>query len=120
MLALTRESTTTGLARISVEVPSSIAEKVENAIRGILALADLSDNDDEKVYTSEEVFPENTPGDRLQGLRVMLGLTQEQMAQKLGVRQTYISALENANRPISIRMAKKIAKTFDTDYRIFL
>ena len=88
MLALTRESTTTGLAKISVEVPEIIAEKVENAIRGILALADLSDTDDEQLYTSEEVFPENTPGDRLQGLRVMTGLTQEQLAEKLGVRQT--------------------------------
>lgn len=83
----------------------------------------------EKPYTTEwrrlfkkEISKQTEQGLYLQGLRHREGLTQKQLAEKLGegVSQHHISEMENGKRSISPKMAKRLAKVLGTDYRMFL
>ncbi len=55
----------------------------------------------------------------LRGLRNREGLTQEQLGQAIGVEQSNISKMERGKRQIGIKIAKRIEKIFDIDYRLF-
>ena len=59
-------------------------------------------------------------GSVLRGLRVTEGLTQADLAKVLGCPQPWISAWENGSRSLGKKIARKLAKVFRTDYRIFL
>lgn len=63
-------------------------------------------------------FPK--PAVYLSGLRHREGLTQIELAKLLGVAQYNISKMERGKRPIGKDMAKRMAKLFKTDYRMFL
>lgn len=56
----------------------------------------------------------------IRGSRYKEGLTQVQLSKRLKIPQSHISAMENGSRPIGKNMAKKLAKIFNTDYRVFL
>lgn len=51
-----------------------------------------------------------TLGDRLKSLRIDAGLTQEQLAQRIGVKKQNISRYENGRVEPNIRTAKRIAE----------
>lgn len=59
-------------------------------------------------------------GATLRGLRMREGLTQTELALKMGIAQANISKMEHGKRLIGKAMAKKFASFFHTDYRIFL
>lgn len=59
-------------------------------------------------------------GATLCDLRMREGLTQKELAQKIGIAQANISKMEHGKRLIGKAMAKKFASFFHTDYRIFL
>lgn len=48
------------------------------------------------------------------------GLTQKQLAERLGVRQAHLSLMGNSKRPIGKAMAKRFAEALGVDYRVFL
>jgi len=75
--------------------------------------------DDAFKHLNEEY---TKPGALLQGYRLKAGLTQEQLAEKLGpeVKQNHVSAMESGARPISKKMATRLAEILKTDYRRFL
>ena len=119
MSALTKKHPTEPVAKISWHgklyvVPVKIMEQY--------AIDETSDN----AHTSiDEVFSgliqkTGEPGLLLRGLRYREGLSQIQFAQKLGVTQTNLSAIENGRRTIGKELAKRIGGIFDTDYRLFL
>lgn len=56
----------------------------------------------------------------LKGLRNREGLTQQQLGEMVGIAQTNISQMERGIRSIGKQLAKRFAKFFHTDYRIFL
>ena len=56
----------------------------------------------------------------LSGLRNRQDLTQKEMADILGLKQSNISAMEKGIRPIGKKLAMKIAELFGTNYRFFL
>ncbi len=79
----------------------------------------------DELVPAEEVFKDlhkkyGRPGSVLRGLRAREGLTQVELAEKVGVPQTDISQIENGKRPIGKKMAERLSKVFDTDYRVFL
>ncbi|MDR1607124.1 MAG: helix-turn-helix domain-containing protein [Deltaproteobacteria bacterium] len=74
----------------------------------------------DELLSIEEAFPDSHPGSRLRGLRVREGITQKQMAEKLGLRKRHISEMEKGTRPITLEMAKRIDSTFDIGYKVFL
>jgi plasmid maintenance system antidote protein VapI len=47
-------------------------------------------------------------------------MTQQVLAELLDIRQSHLSEMENSKRPIGKNMAKKLAKVFGCDYRVFM
>ncbi|WP_432256686.1 helix-turn-helix domain-containing protein [Limimaricola sp. AA108-03] len=52
-------------------------------------------------------------GPRLKALRVSLGLTQSQMAGRLGVSSSYVTLMEGNQRPASAKLLMRLAEAFD-------
>lgn len=94
--------------------------------RGLIALL----NDDETGpgepnVPADSVFQElkiryGNAGTTLRGFRERDQWTQVRLAAELGIRQTDVSQIENGRRPVGKKMAKRFAKVFKTDYRVFL
>lgn len=79
--------------------------------------------DASETYSIEEVFPEvaiNKSGVVLRGVRHKEEITQRKLAVITGIPQRHISEMEHGKRPIGKDTAKKLAKVFKTDYRMFL
>ncbi len=109
-------------ADISVRVPAAYVDGVTAFIENLLSLLDSAAQGDEgRTYTVGEVFPEGIrPMDVLKGARYREGLTQAQLAAKVGVKATNISEMERGKRPIGKEMAKRLAKVLNTQYQVFL
>lgn len=60
-------------------------------------------------------------GDRIKNKRIEFGLTQEKLAEMVGVSDTYIGAIERATSKCSIETLVKISQTLDInmDYMLF-
>jgi DNA-binding XRE family transcriptional regulator len=110
---------------IILTVPKSEYSKVAQAITGIFSLAghelrDEEEIDDDKLYTIEEAFPDFCPATILNGARLTFELTQAELAEKLGIKQSHVSEMEAGKRPISRKMAVKIGKIFDMPAKTFI
>ena len=78
-----------------------------------------------QLISSDEVFQEmdkrfSKVGNTLAGLRLRDGLTQVQLAKKVKTSQPTIAAIENGKRSVGKTLAFKLAKVFNTDYKVFL
>ena len=67
-----------------------------------------------------EYSDEDLPGVCLRGARHREGLTQGQLADKIGIPQRHISEMENGKRPIGKAMARRLGKALNIGYRVFL
>lgn len=99
-------------------VPSEKA----NAIETLIKEAPGSEND---LIDAGEVFPdlrdpEKRPFIVFRGIRAKTGLTQEEVAERLGITQAEVSKIECGKRPIGKALAKKIEQEFKIDYRRLL
>lgn len=56
----------------------------------------------------------------LRGGRHKAGLTQKDLADKIGIMPHHISEMEHGKRLIGKNMAHKLAEALDIDYRLFL
>lgn len=98
----------------------------ETAVKGLLVLfEEYKVKEDEEYIDAEEAISHLFVGSskaavRLRGFRHRDGLTQDELAKKMKTTQSVIAALENAKRPISYKMAQKLAKFFDTSAEAFL
>jgi addiction module HigA family antidote len=114
------------LAKIdfSVTVPARRLSLVTDALKSVLALAGQGarpvNEEGEELYAFEEVFPEAHPGMAVRGFRGKMDMTQEELAERLGIKQTRVSELESGKRAISVAMAKRLAGIFDISYKAFL
>lgn len=123
MLAPMKTQTTDGSTEITFTVPNEMVDNVTAIIQNILSLTQKKSGEeieDDKVYPIEQFMDEITPGRALLGLRYREDLTQKQFAEKLGIKQSHVSEMENNRRPISLQMAKKISKIFGVGYKVFL
>jgi len=59
-------------------------------------------------------------GALLRGIRIRESLTQAEMANQIAVTQSDISQMEHGTRKIGRKVAQRIEKLFDIDYRSFL
>ncbi len=59
-------------------------------------------------------------GQMLRGSRFKEDISQEALAEAIGISQHHISEMENGKRPIGKDMAKRFAEFFKVDYRLFL
>jgi len=70
--------------------------------------------------TIEDLFPESNPGEALRAYRYRENLTQKQLAVMVGISVPNLSHMEHGRRPIGKEMAKRLAKTLNTDWRLLL
>lgn len=66
------------------------------------------------------VFPNYNVGTALRGARHREGLTQQQLAGKLGVSRTAVSLMENCKKSITEDMAKQLSRVLNIGYKVFL
>jgi DNA-binding XRE family transcriptional regulator len=59
-------------------------------------------------------------GSVIRGFRAREDMTQIELAKKLSVAQGDLSKMENGKRSIGKEMARRLAKVFNTDYRVFI
>jgi DNA-binding XRE family transcriptional regulator len=59
------------------------------------------------------------PAAVMRGLRERDGLTQTQLGERLGMSAGHVSDHERGKRSISLRLARKLAVVFGTDYHLF-
>jgi transcriptional regulator with XRE-family HTH domain len=59
-------------------------------------------------------------GVAIRGFRLRDELTQKELAEKLAIKQTHVSEIENSKRTVGKAMAHKLAHLFNIDYRLFL
>ena len=59
-------------------------------------------------------------GSRLCILRMREGITQKELAEKLGIQQHHVSEMEKGIRKIGLAMAKRISKAYAISHRVFL
>ncbi|MCD6294894.1 MAG: helix-turn-helix transcriptional regulator [Deltaproteobacteria bacterium] len=120
----TRESITTEFADVCIRVSATEAARVKLAFSQFLDLAGVEyripKNDNDDLVTWEEAFPELGTGSVLQGARDREGLTQAELAEKIGAKPHHISEMENGKRAIGKSMAKRLAQVLNTGYKVFL
>jgi DNA-binding XRE family transcriptional regulator len=95
------------------QLPDEKISQIQEAIATILGAEDES-------LPLAEVFPDLHPGSAIRGLRLREGLTQEQLAGRLGIKRNNLSEMENGKRPIGKNMAKRLAEILHTNYKVFL
>lgn len=61
-------------------------------------------------------LPENTVADRLLRLRVMAGLTQEELCEKIGYTSNYYGQAERGAIPLSRKLAEALRAFYHTTY----
>lgn len=97
-------------------VPKSVAEAITEI---------LKDYEQEETVAWRDAFKDvfqqtSELATILRGARAKEGMTQKELAEALGVGQAYISQIEKGSRQINVAFAKKLAKVFNTDYKVFL
>lgn len=100
----------------------------EPAVKGLLFLLKdykLDDDGDESYIEASEAVAHlhketSKAAVRMRGFRHREGWTQALLAKKLKTTQSVVASMERAKRPISYKMAQKLAKLFDTLPEAFL
>ncbi|WP_405341923.1 helix-turn-helix transcriptional regulator [Fibrobacter sp.] len=113
------------------EKPVSFRVEGENIPKAVLAFLDalfpdhVRIDDDEDLVAVEDTDwykkakAKMTPAKALKIMRTNAGLTQMQLAEKIGIAKQNYNSLERGARPISMMMAKKLADALGTSYTMF-
>lgn len=124
MLAVVNQPRTrnTEAASFKVEgkVPKFVVMFLESAFNKALKVEVSDDEDDvavpfEQTDFYKEVYENMTAGDTVKADRGLRGWTQKVLAQKLGISVQNLSEIERDVRPVSRKMAAKLAEVFNTD-----
>src|SRR5450759_1305253 len=122
MLEPTKKQTTEEFADLCFRVPAVHADRIRAVMDNILALlcgedqgmlANQGQEEEDRRYSMDEVFPDFHPGDTLKGARLMHELTQAQLAAMIGVKASHISEMEKGKRPMGKEMARRLAKALN-------
>ena len=102
--------------RIEGNIPKDILDYVE-AKYGKKDISVIDDDGDELIDPTEldfykEMKANETPGGNLRFYRKLVGMTQKELSEKLGITKQYVSDMENGRRDISRKMAKNLAGLF--------
>ena len=95
------------------------AHKHNEAMEALKKLGYINTNDStpwRDLFDEEEL----TPGAALKGSRYKEEMTQKKLAEKTGIPQGHISAMENNKMGIGKERARRLAEVLDIDYRILL
>ena len=121
MLAVVNQPRTQGTEaasfRIEGKVPKFVVMFLESAFSKALKV-EVSDDEDvpfEQTEWYKDIKASMTAGDTVKADRGLRGWTQKVLAQKLGISVQNLSEIERDVRPVSRKMAAKLAEVFNTD-----
>ena len=115
----------------STEKPVSFKVEGKNIPKAVLAFLNALFPDYVRIDDGEDLVPvEDTdwykrakarmsPEKALKIMRTNAGLTQIQLAEKVGIAKQNYNSLERGTRPITMMMAKKLANALGTSYSMF-
>ena len=91
----------------------------------VLLKGNSTDSEPQEMIPAEEVFKDfhakyTKHGSALRGARLKEEMTQVELADKLQITQSDLSKMEYGKRTIGKKMAKRLAKILNIDYRVFL
>ena len=124
MLAVVNQPRTQGTEaasfRIEGKVPKFVVMFLESAFSKALKIEVSDDEDDvavpfEQTEWYRDIKASMTAGDTVKADRGLRGWTQKVLAQKLGISVQNLSEIERDVRPVSRKMAAKLAEVFNTD-----
>ena len=110
---------------IDFSITGIIPEKLISGLRKEYGDENVRVDRDDMVNAMEmdwfkELESEDTPGKNLRFYRKLVGMTQTELAQKLGTSKQFISDMENDRKPISRKTAKELAALFDVSVARFI
>jgi len=105
------------LMSVKFRVPARKLEDIKNVV---VALGGQVEEEADDSVAWEEVLPDSRPGQILRGLRYRDGKSQKWLAERLGLKQPNVSAMEKGERPIGKALAKKLGELFNISYKVFL
>jgi ribosome-binding protein aMBF1 (putative translation factor) len=73
-----------------------------------------------RIAAQNDIDQYTEPGVVLRGARIKENMTQIELAEKLGIPSSNISEMESGKRPISKKMAQRLAKVLKIHYKVFL
>jgi ribosome-binding protein aMBF1 (putative translation factor) len=80
---------------------------ISSGVKGVIDNEEKVNIEDTEFYREMEV---NRSGNLLEAARLKAGLSQKQLADAAGIRQTMVSEFENGRRRITKSMAERFAK----------
>ncbi len=110
---------------IDFSITGIIPEKLISGLRKEYGDENVRVDRDDMVNAMEmdwfkELESEDTPGKNLRFYRKLVGMTQTELAKKLGTSKQFISDMENDRKPISRKTAKELAALFDVSVARFI
>lgn len=106
---------------IPSNVSKGVISKVEADLRkAVSAHTDYMNASEIKSILKQRNPLVGTPGGALKAYRLREDMTQREFAKKAKIEQSHLSEMENNQRPIGMKMAKKLAKILNCDYRRLL
>lgn len=102
-------------------IPAEVFAKLRRELRNYELKA--QENDaliDWRSVMQREIPNFSDPGTIIKASRHKVGLTQVELASKLRITQGNLSAMERGHRPVGKIIARRLAKIFEVDYRVFL
>lgn len=110
---------------IDFSITGIIPEKLISDLRKEYGDENVRVDRDDMVNAMEmdwfkELESEDTPGKNLRFYRKLVGMTQTELAKKLGTSKQFISDMENDRKPISRKTAKELAALFDVSVARFI
>jgi DNA-binding XRE family transcriptional regulator len=84
---------------------------------------EVIDDDTEDVFKTDwfkKISANDSPGKTLRVYRTRDGMSQAELAKRLGIFKQHVSNMENGSRAISQEMAKQLGELFGISYKRFL
>lgn len=105
-----------------IQVTQERARAFLTLLRGlqITSSTEQQENIPASEIFKDEISKYTKPGLALRGARLKEDMSQVELAKKLGISQTDLSKMEYGKRSIGKKMAKRLSKILNIDYRIFL
>lgn len=128
MLEHAKAHPTRNLCEVIVMTPKSkrviynINPKHMREVEKLLTKYDEDDNEPVswEVLAKERIEKHKEAGLVLRGIRYRESMSQKELAKKSKVSQNEISKIENGKRAVGEKVAKRLAKALNIDYRLLL
>ena len=102
------------MQRACLELPAGSLRIVKDLVMALGGKFYPPGSDEEKVYVEPQIPEVERVGRMLKGARLRAGMTQKDLAAKIGVPQGHISDYERNKRNISAEKAVRLAEILET------